>query len=120
MRCQAHALTLDQPGVKSKPLKSTLRSEGTVSCARETFSPEEKRESEIAGGSPRSVRGTENSLKSPAPTWSAACCPLAFRSATASHAPAVTFHAYHVASSVPWTYLFSRSLYRLKPCTYRA
>src|SRR2546428_11947100 len=110
MRCQAHALTLDQPGVKSTPLKSTLRSEGTVSCARETLSPEEKRESEIAGGSPRSVRGTENSLKSPAPTWRAACCPLSFTSATASHAPAVRIHPHHGPRTVPVDALLTRSL----------
>src|SRR5438093_6114327 len=104
IRRQAHALRCDHAAEKSYPLKSTFRSDGTVSCARLTFSPEENNATEIAGGSPSRARGTENSLNRASPNWSADCCPLAFRSGIESQAPVVVFHEYQVASSVPCTY----------------
>ena len=65
------------PGPKSRFLKFTFGSVGTVSWGFVAVRPALNSSIERPTGSPRSARGTETSLNSRSPNWKEACVPFA-------------------------------------------
>src|SRR2546425_5248695 len=82
------------PAPKSRFLKFTFGSAGTVSCGFEGPRPALKSSIDIPAGSPSRARGIEISLKSRSPNWKEAWVPLTegSKSPVPSQREEVAFH----------------------------